>query len=103
MTVDSRTRLVELVKKHSGVDLSSDVFAEAGLSQVVATMEYLASVADAGNRLAVALERRDVPEDLAIEEAIVDYIKDLGRAVDARTAKLGVSVVREGARCFEVG
>lgn len=83
------------------MEISSDLAAEAGLSQIVATMEFLAAMAAAGNRLVVTLEKLDEGQ---LEDPIVNYLGDCGRAVNARDAALGgVREVRQGACRFEVG
>lgn len=92
--------VAELVRKHSGVDVSKMGNLEA-LGYVRATMVYLAALATAGNRLAVAFDRGEDPD--AAEQAVGSYIESVARALDVREQVCGVSVVREGCRRFEVG
>ncbi len=97
MTADVFAQLAALVSRHSGVEILPGERYETAIPKVVATMEYLASVANAGNALAVALEKE------AYEEAVAQYIRDIGRAVHARVEAMGMRPVPQRNCGFEVG
>jgi hypothetical protein len=94
---NAHEQVAALVFRHSGVEIRQDERYEVAMPKVLATMEYLASMASAGNALACALEKGDV------DEAVAQYIRDAGRAVQARVEAMGLRPLSGGACRFEIG
>jgi len=95
--VEALNQVAVLVFKHSGVQITESESYEVAMPKVAATMEFLAAVADAGNAAVVGLVSGDV------DEVVMQYIKDTGRAVQVRVAAMGVRPMSPGPSRFEVG